>query len=156
MWSSCKECISLKQGGRAHSETNMKDEQEGNTLHPGSLPVGVTLDHLWACLSQRACGTVCVCICVCLCLYYEYCILSRFEFLVELFPRASCFASRFHPFLPSFFLLTLPASSVCAFFCCQPFVAFLSHLTWFLDFVFELGPFTCQTPCVSHLGSFLC
>ena len=86
---------------------------------------------------------VCVCVSVSVCLCYEYCLLSRFEFLVELFPCASCFASGFHPL--SFFPIFFPVHSTCFLcfcflvslaFCCLPFILDLIFgfcvWTWFV------------------------
>lgn len=54
-------------GGRVLSGTVKMESQQGNTQNPGSLPAGMTPDHLWACLSHRSevsCGTVRVRVCV--------------------------------------------------------------------------------------------
>lgn len=42
------------EGERAVCTTDKMESQQGNTSHPGSLPAGVTPDHLQACLSQGA------------------------------------------------------------------------------------------------------
>lgn len=58
-------------GTGALSGTDKMESQQGNTPHSGSLPAGVTPDHLWACLSQRAevlmWNTLCLCVFVCAC-----------------------------------------------------------------------------------------
>lgn len=57
------------------------ESQQGNTPHHGGLPAGVTPDHLWTCLSQRAEVVMWNRMCVCVCC--EYCFPLRLQGFID-------------------------------------------------------------------------